>query len=162
MGCTSVRAMSHKPFSGLEFKNSVPKFLQNAIAEHGVKTNSFLAKKFVSEDGEIDNDETEQSAMNSSDPKHETLENGERKDTEFEKPVILNIEEINDLDTKQREQLNDIIRDSQMEQIKHSKIGNENEEDQNVIGMEKRRKPKFKFTKNKKRNIQNNKNTTNS
>ena len=49
--------MSHKPYSGLAFTNSVPKFLQAAVAKHGLEKNRFIAKKFVTEDGnEIDGD----------------------------------------------------------------------------------------------------------
>ena len=54
--------MSHKPYNGLSFTNSVPKFLQAAVAKHGIKQNSFLAKKFVSEDG--NNDETDETGIN--------------------------------------------------------------------------------------------------
>eukprot|EP01084_Bolivina_argentea_P132275 233435_1 len=156
--------MSHKPFNGLKFTNSVPKFLQNAMAKHGMEQNSSIAKKFESEDGGNNNEINDTNNSNSSDEKPELLPNGERKDTEFEKPIVVNIEQITDLNMKQREQLNDIMRKTQIKQIKDENNENDNNEDedtiiaknimkfapipsQNVIGMEKKRKPKFKFTK---------------
>ena len=97
------------------------------------------------------------------------MENGDRKDTEFEKPVIVNVEDLDNLNTEQREQLNDIMRKSQLEDIKNAKNDNIEEEDedifvankvmrfasvpsQNIIGItdQKRKKPKFRFNKRNK------------
>ena len=56
--------MSHKPFHGLKFQNTVPKFLQSAIAEHRVKQNSFLAKNYETENGTNNDDESKETAEN--------------------------------------------------------------------------------------------------
>ena len=57
--------MSHKPYSGLAFTNSVPKFLQAAVAKHGLEKNRFIAKKFVTEDGaEICDNDNDKDAIN--------------------------------------------------------------------------------------------------
>ena len=54
--------MSHKAFNGLQFTNSVPKFLQTAVAKHGLQNKSFIDKKFVAESTE--KDETDQVTVN--------------------------------------------------------------------------------------------------
>ena len=95
------------------------------------------------------------------------MENGDRKDTEFEKPVVVNTDDINDLNKEQREQLNDIMRKSQLDQVKNANNEDINDEDQDVfvakkvfgfasipsqdiIGMKKKRKSKFRFNKKQK------------
>mmetsp|Transcript_57732 Transcript_57732/g.95800 ORF Transcript_57732/g.95800 Transcript_57732/m.95800 type:complete len:233 (+) Transcript_57732:37-735(+) len=96
-------AQSRKSYASLSFTNSVPKFLQSAIAKHGdVGAQSSTA---------ADNEETKNSTK---------LVDGYRKDTEFEKPMIANVENINDLSMEQRAQLKDIMRVSQMEHVQHT------------------------------------------
>eukprot|EP01083_Nonionella_stella_P018360 51176_1 len=167
--------MAHKAYNKLQFTPSVPKFLQNAMDKHGVKKNAFLSKKFVAEDGDTDDASTDKVETNSLEKKPERLEDGDRKDTDFEKPIVMNVEQITDLNTKQREQLNDIMRESQINVVKNANDTTQDEgngdEDlsiakqvmafasvpaQNVIGMPTKRKPKFKFTKRKLTNDQSN------
>ena len=65
-----IQSMSRREFSGLQFTNTVPKFLQSAIAQHGVKKNSYLIKKFVQEDNN-DNDNDNDNNDNSNDEETE-------------------------------------------------------------------------------------------
>ena len=168
--------MAHKPFNKLTFTESVPSFLKAAMAKHGVKQTSLADKRIIPDDAQCTGSEGARildgkdvslasTNHNSRNLDAKADEDRTRKDTEFEKPVVVNVDEISDLNVEQREQLNEIMRKSQKQDIEDAEKGDDDDEDlfiakkvmrfaaapsQNVIGMDNRRKSKrkLKFTKN--------------